>query len=80
MTVLLNLPQTAAQSGELIRAQRLERQRQQRVLSLEQDIAAQSSRVEQSRERLAQAEQRLTYLETSLAELVAAAPPPEGAS
>lgn len=58
-----------------IRQQRLERQRQQRVLQLEDQLDSARQRVEQCRTRLDDALKRQASLEAEIAELRAKAPP-----
>jgi chromosome segregation ATPase len=67
--------QTAAQSNDALRARRAERQRQIRLLQLEEQIADANLRAEQARRRVDSAEQRLDELETERAELQAVTSP-----
>lgn len=70
-------PLTAAESGAAMRARRAERQRQSRLLQLEEQIGDAKGRVELAQGRLDNAVERLEALEAALAEVQAEAPLPE---
>jgi DNA repair exonuclease SbcCD ATPase subunit len=69
-TLEIETPMTADEYRRL----RAERQRQQRVLQLDEQIAEANARRDQACNRLGSAEQRLSELEAERAELVALAP------